>query len=536
MSLKVRIFHTDRNCLLLVLPLAAVLFAFNLGSRDLWAPDEPRTAQVVREMVEGDRWAVPHNNGRPYLDKPPLYFWIAATFASPPGRVDEFNVRLPSSLAALLTVLCVFYLGRTLFGRRTGVLAAIVLATTHKFFMEARWAHTDMLWTLFLTLACLAFVRAYQSGGATRWLLIFYLSMGFAVLTKGPLGLILPLASALVFLAASRDLSFLRRAGLVWGLALALAPGVAWLIAYRFQAGEAFPLGVSIETILERFTVGLHHRKSPFYILVSFPVVFIPWVFYLPGAVWLTFPRKQARADRETVYLYTWITVLFTVFAFSMEKRGVYLLPLLPLLSVLVGRFWDTALLDWDPAPLDRVIRLSQGAAVLLATAGVGIYLPRLQSVAEDLYTRSITLAGLVMLTALVPILVHRRFGGGASLTAFAAGVALCLLLIAGTVLPALNEYKSARAFGSRVASVVGSARLCIYPLYREAYAYYTGRSLEVLESREELNDFFSIGTPGYCIMERHQYETESLAIGLDLEAVDSDEIGHRSMVLVRLR
>src|SRR5881628_381033 len=173
--------------------------------------------EVVREIDLTGSWAVLRDNQQLYFEKPPLYPWLAALFSLPWGRPTEFALRLPSSLAALLGLFVVFYLGRGLFGRRTGALAAVILATTYGYFMEARWAHPDMLWTFWLLLSCLAFQRAYASGGNWRWLVVFYLSLGLAILTKGPHGLLIPLLAVLVFLASAGTLAFVKRMGLIWG-------------------------------------------------------------------------------------------------------------------------------------------------------------------------------------------------------------------------------------------------------------------------------------------------------------------------------
>src|SRR5262245_45027338 len=175
MSLAVSLFRSDRAILALLLFLGLLLFATGLGARDLWAPDEPDIAEVVREIHLSGSWAVLRDNQQPYFEKPPLYLWLAAIASLPAGKPTEFALRLPSSLAGLLGLCVVFFLGRGLFGRRTGALAAVVLATTYGYFMEARWAHPDMLWSFWLMLACLAFHRAYTSAGSPRWLAVFYL-------------------------------------------------------------------------------------------------------------------------------------------------------------------------------------------------------------------------------------------------------------------------------------------------------------------------------------------------------------------------
>src|SRR5439155_359558 len=155
------------------------------------ALDEPDIGEVVREIHLSGSWAVLRDNQQLYFEKPPLYPWLAALFSLPAGRPTELALRLPSSLAALGGLFVVFFLGRGLFGRRTGTLAAVILATTYGYFMEGRWAHPDMLWTFWLMLACLAFHQAYRAGGARVWMVVFYLAIGLANLTKGPHGLLI---------------------------------------------------------------------------------------------------------------------------------------------------------------------------------------------------------------------------------------------------------------------------------------------------------------------------------------------------------
>jgi 4-amino-4-deoxy-L-arabinose transferase-like glycosyltransferase len=532
-SLKVRLFRDDQSCLLLLLPLAFLLFTANLDGRALWAPDEPRTGVVARQILASGSWAVLSDNGRPYLEKPPLYFWLAAAASLPAGRVNEFSARLPSCLAAILGIVCLFYLGRALFGRRAGALAAVILATTQNYFMEARWAHTDMLWTLFLTLSCLAFYRAYAGGGSRPWLAVFYLATGGAVLTKGPAGLLLPLLAAVIFLAASRDLRFFARAGLAWGLPLACLPAGLWLLAYRQAAGAWFPLAEALVRIGSRFSRGLHHARPITHVLTSLPIDFLPWTLFLPGALAYTLPRRGGRRDRENAYLYSWIVAIAGVFALSAEKRGVYLLPLLPLLALLVGRVWDTALMDWEPSPVDRTIRASLWAGLIAAGGAAGYYLPRLAGEHADLRRPATLLAGAALLSVVAALAARPRFGGGHALAVLGLGLAGCYAIVAFSVLPALDRYKSARPFSERVAAAAAGRPLGIYPDYHAAYVFYGGRPIEVLSDRAGLLAFLRSDPRACCLMEEDRYEVERRALGIGLQVVDRERVGHRSMILV---
>ena len=107
-----------------------MLYLPGLGARDLWNPDEPRYGEVAREMRASGRYLVPHYNGRLYTQKPPLMFWAMAASGVLLGELDETAVRLPSALAAIGSVLVVYALGRRLFDRRAGWLAAMAFATS----------------------------------------------------------------------------------------------------------------------------------------------------------------------------------------------------------------------------------------------------------------------------------------------------------------------------------------------------------------------------------------------------------------------
>jgi len=539
MSLKIRLFRDDRTCLALILPLALLLSVIGLGQRDLWDPDEPRAGLVVRSILASGSWSALTLHDQPYFEKPPLYHWLAAAASLPAGRVTEESLRLPSSLAAVLCAVVVFTLGRALFGRRVGALGAIVLCTSQDYFMEARTAHPDMLFTLLLALAALAFHRAYARRGAVGWMACFYAAVGLAALTKGPLGLALPALAILAYLASLRDLSFARRAGLAWGAPLALLPSAIWLAAFRAGTGRNFPVGEALRRVGRRFAEGIHHAHPFTHVLSALAIEFLPWIVFVPGALWLTFPRRGGRRDPDNAYLYAWVLVLFSVFALSVEKRGVYLLPLLPFLALLVGRFWDTALFDWDPPPGDRFIVGGLVAGVVLTAGAAAHVLPRLAAETPALRRPGEILTGLILLAGAAALVALRASGGGAALAALAAGLLPCYLAIALIVLPALDPFKSARPFSQRAVAAAAGAPLGIYPDPHDGLAFYAGRPITILADRDQLGVFLRADPDAACLMEETQLELVRRDVSTQprlpsLEAVDRAEVGHRAILLVR--
>src|SRR5512138_213450 len=140
-----------RTDLALLLILFGVSFFLLLGRLPLLEPDEGRYAEIPREMLELGDFVTPHLNYVKYFEKPPLLYWLNALSFSLFGQ-NEFAARLPCACAGLLTILAVYWLGRELLGRRTGLLAAVVLGSSAGFIPQARIPLTDMPLTLGLTL------------------------------------------------------------------------------------------------------------------------------------------------------------------------------------------------------------------------------------------------------------------------------------------------------------------------------------------------------------------------------------------------
>jgi 4-amino-4-deoxy-L-arabinose transferase-like glycosyltransferase len=115
--------------LFILLVFGGVLYFYNLGGWDLWNPDEPRYAQIAKEMLQGEGWIIPHLNSEVYLDKPPLFFWLMAATGTVIGGMNEFAARFPAALFALLTLPLLFFLGKKLFNEKGGGFAALILAT-----------------------------------------------------------------------------------------------------------------------------------------------------------------------------------------------------------------------------------------------------------------------------------------------------------------------------------------------------------------------------------------------------------------------
>src|SRR5579875_3360109 len=182
-----------RTALTLLLLAAMTLpFFYRLGAWPLFDPDEGRNAEVAREMAASGQWAVPRFDGQPYLDKPVLLFWAVAAVFRLRG-VGEASARLPSALAAVATTALTLASARLLLGPAQGLLAASIVATSPLVLAFARLVIFDMLLTALVTAALYCLLRARLGGAPARWLPAAGAAMGLATLTKGPVGIAVPL-------------------------------------------------------------------------------------------------------------------------------------------------------------------------------------------------------------------------------------------------------------------------------------------------------------------------------------------------------
>jgi len=356
----------------LLLALAALLLALQ-GARGLWDPDEGRYSAVAWNMIASGDWFTPHLSPEvPHFTKPPLTYWALATSMKLLGR-KETALRLPGALAAILTVLLVYGLGKRLVPRDP-LLAATVQATALLPFVGAHLVTTDPLLALFETLAVFGFVVAWWDEPPSRWALpVMWLGFGLAFLTKGPPGL-LPLLPIVVFAAWTRGARGLLRLLSPAGIALFAVTAFFWYgLQIRFRPDLlGYLLGFEVGGRL----VGAQARNPGWHGLL---IAIVPVVIggLLPWSAAAVFRRRDERdaspGDRlATRFLWLWSLLPLLVFCVVQSRQPLYLLPLAVPGSLLVARRLVPA---WSWSRRQRTW-LAVWAAVLLAIAALGAFWP----------------------------------------------------------------------------------------------------------------------------------------------------------------
>jgi 4-amino-4-deoxy-L-arabinose transferase-like glycosyltransferase len=383
--------------ILLVLAMGALLYLPRLGHEILRHPLEAKYALAAREMVRGGPWLVAHLFGEIYPDKPPLYFWATAGVAEiRGGRLDEVSARLPAVIGGLASLVFTLMLGESLFGARAGLAGAAVLATSGLFFWYARQGHPDQFLTAGVTLGCLGLWRSFVAAPGSRrtaWIALAYVGMALAVMSKGLLGLVLPLLAGALYLAMTGPLRAIPgRLGLGVGLPVFLVIVLAWYAPAVARYGVGYLRETIVHQQVERYARSWVHHGPWYQYFPDFTTGFLPWSLFVPGAMALgwrawrdaknapqkTAPAGTADAGASAPFLFPlcWFVTGFVFFSLSTGKRTAYLLPVYPAASLLVGWTWAQAIKEgWRSRWLAVPVALLAGVAAILAL-GV-LVLPR---------------------------------------------------------------------------------------------------------------------------------------------------------------
>lgn len=477
-----------------------------LGSLALTDPDEAHYAAITREMVRAGTLLVPILDGAPYIDKPVLFHWLQAAAFELIGET-EFAARLPSAIAALCLLAITAWFGRRVFGPEIGERAALVLATVPATFALARLGIFDMLFSTFLfgALACLA-LAALEGRRAPEW--IAYILLAAAVLTKGPVALVLFGLTFLGCLLFERTRTPMLRLRWVAGLALVIVVSAPWFLWMWHVFGDRFVDDYLLTANVRLFAQPLYRtRFDPFFYGPVFLLALLPWSPIVLGALADLLRKRLQGVTPPELLLWIWIVVVVGFFSFSRFKLDTYIYPAAPAAGLLVSLAWQRARESCEgPSPTGVRVGIAVIPLVLCALGvSLAIYL-----LSVDL---PISAAAIVLPLALV--------GGGFAFTAQIARAGLqpprlavpllaALLCVYGTVVsvgfPLLDEVTPSRELGrTLVATAAPDDRLAIYQLskWQASLRYYADRPVIPLETPEEVAQFFTASGRGYCVMRR---------------------------------
>ncbi len=532
-------FERDSSCIALLVSLCTLLFFFNLGGRDLWAPDEGEYAQISQEMLETGDWVVPRMNGQPTAQKPPLFNWSIAIISLPLGSVTEVTARLPSALGGLSGVLATYWLGKTLYNnRRLAFLAATVLAISPIYFHQARWVQVDMLLCAFVTLSLSLFYYGYINHEIRqRAFLLGSFCAGLGSLTKGPVAIVLPFLTITIFLILQKQIKESLNQRLVIYLGVIFAVSLPWYIASYLRGGAEFTKELILKHNLQMFLDTWSHKQPIYYYLWNLPWEFFPWVVFLPAAVYLLLLKTEERPQRN--FLLAWAVGTFCLFSLAQAKQAKYLLPMLPSLALIMARFWEEILLGEETFSYSKWVLIPAGAMVVcMALAGtLGLWFikgryPEYLHFLIPLSSFLILLGGSFFLS----LLYGRRW---IALVTLLVGLSLLLFYYHTFIQKELNLHKSVRPFCQEAVRFVKARPLGIFGIgYHQIgpYLFYTGKRLRTFSDQTALTDFLGSSERVFCIVEEAHLTTLKGTHKIPVYSLLSASVGHRRVHLISNR
>ena len=472
--------NRTRTDALMLAGFCAFLFLYGLAQFGLIGADEPRYAQVAREMLQRHDWITPVLYGEPWLEKPPLYYWQAMIAYSIFG-VSDWAARLPSVFDATLLVVAIYIFLRR-FRPGFALDGALIAASSAGIIGYARAASMDMALAAAFTLGMLGW-WAWRETGKKMYLAAFYGFVALGMLAKGPVAPFLAAAVVLLYAAVIREFRLVSKTLWLPGIGLSCAIALPWYLAVQMRNPNFFHAFI-IEHNLDRFSTNLYHHPQPlWYYLPVTALALLPWtVFVIVAFVqrvrmpWASLKSAGAGMlhlqNQFGMFACCWLILPLLFFSFSQSKLPGYILPAIPAGGLLLAEYLRQ--------------RLTQGGA---------------ESGAKALVVPHALLAAAPIVPALLIaylITQHRLPGGRPMLVALTvafvlcAGIALTLIRPSGlrmlrfvTLIPVVLAVGATLKLGSTVIDQTLSAR----PLAQEIASiethprllavYHVGRELE---------------------------------------------------------
>ncbi|MDA7742154.1 glycosyltransferase family 39 protein [Francisellaceae bacterium] len=326
---------------------SVIYFLLFLGGHHLLIPDEGRYPEIAREMLTSGNWTTPTINGVPFLDKPIMYYWLEA-FSMKLFGVHAFSIRLPMALFGALGVPIMYCFGRKFYNRRTGLLAAGILASAPLYFLAGHYANMDLEVATFLWISAFLFILGLQhpwKSKQRRWILyLAYAVAGGAALTKGMMGFVFPAMMVGLWVILTNNWRTIRELHLPEGVIIFLIITVPWVWAVQLQNPDFLYYFFYYQQVDRFVGAGFNNALGPwFYFAVVF-VAILPWSIIMlcrlnKGRLLLW---KNRHKDPVTLMILLWVVSIFIFFSIPASKIVGYILPIIPPLCLLVAKALDS--------------------------------------------------------------------------------------------------------------------------------------------------------------------------------------------------
>lgn len=521
-----------RNRTLILLLTGLLVYVAFLGLREVWYPDEPDIAEVARAMFLSGDWVTPRFIGEIWVHYPPMVYWVGTVSSHILGDMSAFSLRLPNALAAIVTVLLTANFARSYAGNTAGFWAGFALLTFMLFVYEGNSYRPDVMFTFTIAAGVFSYAAGSTEGGKAHMRMLAFVFFGLAMLSKGPLGLLLPGLVLVVWLGLQRR--WLRIIELAPLSLIALLVYGSWFLANAQAMGWDTMLAEFYAQNFERFfsSENRGHGQPWYYYLRNFWLDFSPWSWLCPAAIWWLYRTDKWREPKIQLAV-LWFFIFLAFLSVAATKRQLYLLPAFPPMALMLG-VWLAEVSS--PAAGQQsttgalALRVYSWALVIVFLLLGGLLLwaaPNLDALAagrdlnnedlqvlRNLFTPLIVL-GVALIVSAVVIGGAWKLGGkvGALLGIGGTHVAIYVVILS-LVFPSFAPAKSYEPQSRWISSVIGdSPRFGMVDeagFYRRGgFGFYTGTVIDLLDGPVEAADYLRQYPDTILLVRDSQFERD---------------------------
>jgi 4-amino-4-deoxy-L-arabinose transferase-like glycosyltransferase len=476
---------------------AAVVLLSGLGLLPLFGRDESLYGESAREMLASGDWVVPRVNGVPFLEKPPLYYWMAGAVFHV-LRPSPLATRLPAALLGIVVVLLTAWIGARAWGRRAGLLAGVVLLTSLQFALNARMGIMDVPLTFLTMVALVLYVRWLHRGGLDN-AVGFGLAVGLAILLKATAGVIPVLVVVVHRMLRRGEECRPWLAPALLAAAVSVAVAAPWFIAMAANS-EPFRQTFLHENLLRMVRpmqghggVGIgYFLLLPAYLPLLL-ISFFPWSVFLPAALRRPRPDEGDEARLWRGLALAWMVAVLVPFSLISTKLPGYVTPLFPAMALLVGAELDHRLAHPERASWRWVVVGSVlfAGGVLLLPRAAARFAGQVSATPQDVQRLVVPVLLWAAAYAVVALggVLGRRGRTRRALLALAIGQTAVLAAAFLGFAPALDPHmEGAREY--RAAELarrqIPGGRVVLYETRPEAVAFALGHAVPVFPEGQE--------------------------------------------------
>lgn len=503
---------------ILTLGVLSVLFFF-AGNNilPLTDPDETFYTLTAREMVDKGDWYTPYIFNKPQFEKPIFTYWLLRSAIEHWGETP-FSLRFFPALFGCMGVWAVYALGLLGFrNERKAFWSAVVLCTSVLYVGMAKTIFTDMVFTVFILYALLSFFMAYVSPARKAVGLVgFYAFSGLAVLTKGPLGILIPQLAVILFLLYQKQFKFILSRWTLIGFVTFLAIALPWYLLMYGKYGQEFIQEFFVNDHWRRLIEAEHIRNDRWYFYpLTMIIGLFPWSLFLAGAFVEIYKRLKWKVEGFEYFLLSWVLVVFFIFMPAHSKLVSYILPMFPALALLTGGYIEEVISTGRAGAVRVFAYIMAGFYALLAAGVLGAYPFYKEYVSSDTPVYLCAAFLVVLSGGIVTLLLKDHLYAAMGAIGVTLLPILCTaFLIQGEINPFFSTEQASHYLPKAAWNT--SKILCSKPFAR-GVSYHTGSQVAVMDlngknyfsphpvpiltTHEELVEFFQTQPKTYAIL-----------------------------------